>query len=59
MSKEYTEAEKMIYASYVMLEVAAMNAENEIRKSNGQPIKFIGRDYDKCPEYAHRRMRGW
>jgi len=58
MANEYTEAEKMIFASYVNLEVAAMQADNEICKANGRPPKYDSRDFGKAIQYAHNTMRG-
>lgn len=57
MSNGYTEAEKMMFASFVNLEVAAMQAENEINKANGKSPKYDARDFMKAVEYANRRMR--
>lgn len=57
MSNGYTEAEKMMFASFVNMEVAAMQAENEINKSNGRAPKFDGRDICKAVDYAIKRMR--
>jgi hypothetical protein len=57
MSNGYTEAEKMMFAPFVMLEVAAMQADNEICKADSRTPKFDGRDFGKAVEYANRRMR--
>ena len=57
MTNGYTEAEKMMFASFVMMEVAAMQAENEMCKANGQSPKFNGRDIMASVNNANRRMR--
>lgn len=57
MSNGYTEGEKMMFASFVMLEVAAMQADNEIQKANGKAPRYDGRDFDKAITYANKRMR--
>lgn len=54
---KYTEAEKLLLASFVNLEVAAMQADNEICKSNARHPEYDGRDFGKAVEYANRRMR--
>ena len=61
MASNWTESEKMIYASYVMMEVAAMQAENEICKANEQYPKFDGGDFYKASDWAISRLRndGW
>ncbi|MGE6488497.1 hypothetical protein [Paenisporosarcina sp. NPDC076898] len=58
MSNDYSEGDKMIFASYIMLEVAAMQAENEICKANGHYPKFNGNDFAKAVKWANERMRG-
>lgn len=57
MSNGYTEAEKMMFASFVMMEVASMQAENEINKANNRAPIYDGRDIMKAVDYANQRMR--
>lgn len=52
----YTEADKMLLASFIMMDVMALQYENEIRKSNGQDIKYGETDFYKSVDYAKKRL---
>ncbi|WP_176522610.1 hypothetical protein [Bacillus sp. AFS096315] len=53
----YSEADKMLLASLIMMNVSAMQSENDIRKAEGRQMKYDAKDFYKSVEYAHRDMR--
>ncbi|MFQ3543558.1 hypothetical protein Q7A53_05685 [Halobacillus rhizosphaerae] len=53
----YSEADKMLLASFIMMDVSALQAENEMCKADGEPPKYGERDFFKAVEYAENRLR--
>ena len=52
----YTESDKALLASFIMMDILALQAENEARKAQGKPIKYGENDFYKAVDYAERRL---
>ena len=52
----YTEADKMLLASFIMMDVSALQAENELRKSEGREPKYGESDFYKALQVAERKL---
>lgn len=46
-------------ASFVMMEVAAMQAENEICKFHGNNMKYDESDFTNAEKWANHKMRNY
>jgi hypothetical protein len=57
ISNGYTDGEKILLASLIMMDVASMQADNDILKANGKSPKFDGRDFDYVLKCALERLR--
>lgn len=53
----YTEADKMLLASFIMMDVSALKAENDICIAEGREPKYGERDFYKAVEVAERKLR--
>lgn len=59
MAEKYTEGEKMLLASFVIMEVLGLQAENEMRKANGNDPKYGEKEFYKTVNWAHDRLRDY
>lgn len=59
MAEQYTEGDKMLLASFVMMEVLGLQAENEMRKANGLDPKYNEKDFYQTVNWAHKRLRDY
>ena len=59
MSNEYSEGDKMLLASLLLMEVFAMQSENDIRKFHGNNMKYDERDFMVAERDANRRLRDY
>jgi hypothetical protein len=59
MANKYTESEMTLFSSFIMMEVAAMNADNEINKFHGKAPKYDARDFMDVERNANRKMRDY
>lgn len=59
MAEKYTEADKMLFASFVMMEVMAFQAENDIDKARGRVPKYDERDFCRAEKLANQRMTNY
>ncbi|WP_186327092.1 hypothetical protein [Bacillus thuringiensis] len=55
----YSEADKMLLASFIMMDISALQAENEMRKAEGKFPKYGEKDFFDAVHYAEKRLRGY
>ncbi len=55
----YSEGDKMLLASFIMMDILALQAENDIRKAEGRQMKYDQQDFYKAVKYAHQRLRDY
>ncbi|MEK4752285.1 hypothetical protein MKX72_07310 [Priestia sp. FSL R5-0597] len=53
----YSEADKMLLASFIMMDVSALQAENDMCKSEGKSPKYGEKDFFDAVRYAEKRLR--
>jgi hypothetical protein len=53
----YSEADKMLLASFIMMDVSALQAENEMCKAEGKQLKYGEKDFFNAVQYAEKRLK--
>lgn len=53
----YSEGDKMLLASFIFMDVSALQAENEMLKAEGRSPKYCEKDFYDAVRYAEKRLR--